>query len=105
MRAVYLAALVVLNLSLTGCPSGPVPKVDVKLWAGSPDEVGIRRNAQEFESCSDPKFNGKVCLTYDDLAKFYSVILKCEKWPAGVAFMTEREKKRWMKVIAEERLF
>lgn len=103
-KCLILLSSVLLTLSLTGCPTGPVPKVDLQLFAGSPTEDGVRRNKNEFQKCADPKFVEKVCMPFNNLRALQSVIMSCEKWPEGMQMMSNSEKKHWYKVLTTEKL-
>lgn len=58
-----------------------IPKIDVAIWAGDSASGSIVRNQdQRAIACREPAFDQYTCMTYDDLKKIYSTLLKCKKW-------------------------
>ena len=86
MRILANSFLILISLLLTACPSAPIPKINVSLWAGDSERQGITR-AQEKKTmaCSDPQMDEFVCLTYEDLRRIYGLVLSCQKWGAQVS--------------------
>lgn len=90
------AGIILMLITLPGCRSGAIPKVDVSFWAGDPAMDGISR-AQEDQtiSCRDAEFSEFVCMTYADLRKLYDTMLMCNEW--GTKTMNTKEKKEFLK--------
>lgn len=58
------------------------PKAIVEIWAGYPDEAGIRRSqAGQVLQCANPKFKGYMCMTYEDFQEIIDTyITSCRRW-------------------------
>lgn len=83
---------ITLLLSLmTGCKT-EMPKVDIELWAGDSHRAGVTRSQEEKTiACNDEQMDEFVCLSYADLKKIYSTLLKCKKWGTEVSSENTKE--------------
>jgi hypothetical protein len=73
--------LIFIAIYCAGCPGAEMPNIDVSLWAGDSSRSGVTRSQEEKTlSCEDPQMDEFVCLTYEDLKKIYSTMLRCKKW-------------------------
>ena len=70
--------LTVASLFLISCPSPSIPSWKAKIYAGDSQTVSIRRS-QDNESipCNEPKFDNYACVSYEDLAELYDILLQC----------------------------
>jgi hypothetical protein len=80
---VFLLGLVVFVVTMLmgpGC-AHPEMRFQVRSWAGDPSKGGVTRSQEERTvSCTDPKFDQFVCMTYDDLKDLYLSLRKCTAW-------------------------
>lgn len=84
--------LILIAMYCAGCPGAEMPNIDIQMWAGDSSRSGITRSQEEKTlSCEDPQFDEFVCLTYEDLKKMYSTMLRCKKW--GEVISEENTKK------------
>lgn len=82
-------------MGASSCGSGPVPAVDLQLYAGSSEEEGIvRKQANEVIKCSSESINGFVCMSYEDLEEVYLIIQQCKQWPKSLAMMPLRQQNK-----------
>jgi hypothetical protein len=73
-------------MTLGGCASQPMPKVDVSFWAGDSVNSGISRSQEKKTiACSAPEIDQYACLTYLDIKKIFSAMLQCQKWGGPIA--------------------
>jgi hypothetical protein len=90
-------------LALNGCQtsSGPVPKVDVHLFAGDSKNDGVTRanpgEPVQTIKCSDPAIDDGYWIKIIEFNKIISTYIgSCEKWKDGVELADPNE--IWMKV-------
>lgn len=92
MRLCLGVIIFFLCLSLPGCKSPEMPKIDVSFWAGDSANEGIARSQENRTmACSSSDFDDMVCLSYEDVRKIYDLLLQCERWPKSSLVMTRRD--------------
>jgi len=74
-------ALSVSLLFIEGC-GGRIPSWDGKIFAGDSErEALVRAQSNEVIECKDNRFDDYMCMSYDDLKKFYETyVLGCKEW-------------------------
>ena len=73
--------IIVLAFAIISCRHDP-PEIHAEYWAGDSSMVGIvREQNQEAISASDPKFDGYVCTTYEDMEIIHETYInECSVW-------------------------
>jgi hypothetical protein len=81
-------------LSLSGCQtaSGPVPKVDVKLFNGDSAREGVTRanpgEPAQTIKCSDPRIDEGYWLSHADFNRVVNTLIgACDKWKPGTVLV------------------
>ena len=82
-------------LLLDGCRGRP-PKLDWQIYAGDSSDGSIKRSqAGQVISCSDPKFDDYLAISYEDFKRsMLKVMSSCKVWyPTSNAMDIEELKK------------
>jgi hypothetical protein len=101
-----------LLLSLSGCKSGPMPRLDVRFYAAdsvsesvihtSKDPAGKPvRDDQIF--AKEPRFDSGLWLSYEDIKKIYVVMQSCKEWRPDTPMMSEDEVRAFIQSLGGEK--
>ena len=91
-----ISILILASAFMISCATGPIPKVNIKTWAGDSSRGAIRRSQDPDQiSCTDPRFDSYACITYSDVRSLYDALQSCQGFAEGTPLMTEQEKKEF----------
>lgn len=82
------------SVVVSNCGSAPIPKVNVRIWAGDAENVSITRSQDPDQiKCESPRFNEFACMSYQDLAALFDALQNsCQQFDQ-TKLMTAKEKK------------
>jgi hypothetical protein len=75
-----ITVLLILLIFIEGCKTAApqLTQEDVYLWAGDSKSIAISRSQFNLLLyCTDPEFDNYVCMTYDELERFFNRLQEC----------------------------